>query len=153
MCSSDLDFYNIHGRIPKARELENKEYYGICRRSITKRFGSWNSLIEAAGFQPNVQSGLGISTVAKDNKLYRSSHEAYFVDHFLFEKEEYEYEKPYGNGWYYDFYLPKYNLYIELDGGLRPQRIQEKINFCKQNNLRLKVINSDEIYNSNLTIK
>lgn len=144
-------FYKEHGRIPQAREFYSR--LDINKQAIVNLFGSWNTAIEESGFEADYNDGFGKRTIAKDGILYRSKTEAYFVDHFLFEKEEYEYEKPYGNGWLFDFYLPKYNIYIEIDGGLRPERTKEKIEFCNKNQINLKVFTKDEVYSiSSLTL-
>lgn len=146
-----IEFYKIVNRIPQKRDFVTLQNYPDPI-TVMKHFGSWNKAIETAGFTPNIQNGFGIDTYAKDNNLYRSTHEAYFVNHFLFEKEDYEYEKPYGNGWYYDFYLPKYDLYIELDGGLRPQRIEEKRKYHLTHGVNCNIINTQDIYKKDFKI-
>ena len=40
-----------------------------------------------------------------------------------------KYPKPYHK--YYDWYIPELGLYIELDGGIRPQVTEEKVNINK----------------------
>jgi hypothetical protein len=144
-------FYSINKRIPQARDFKHDIKFPN-EMTVIRHFDSWNNAIEAAGFTPSIQNGFGIDTYANDGKLYRSSHEAYFVDHFLFEKEEYQYEKPYGNGWYYDFYLPKYNLYIELDGGLRPQRIEEKRKYHLTHGVNCSILKTEDIYKKDFKI-
>ena len=140
------EFFKLHNKLPQQMDFRNSNYPAYT--VVQNRFGSWNKAIEAAGFLPHLNTGWGTETIAKDGKLYRSKLEAYFVDHFLFEKEEYEYEKPYGNGWYFDFYLPKRDLYIELTGGLRPERFLQKKRFCKENNINCKFYHQNEIYKS-----
>jgi len=59
----------------------------------------------------------GIKTKGKDNIIYRSQFEAEFSDRYLHEKKiDYEYEKPYNDGTksMCDFYIPKWDLYLEL---------------------------------------
>lgn len=144
ICNFIQQYYKNYNVIPSIRDTP----IGIMFQ-VKKLYGTWNKAVEAAGLIPNIQNGFGINTYAKDGILYRSRAEAYFVDQFLFEKEEYEYEKPYGNGWKYDFYLPKYNLYIELDGGLRPQRIEEKRKYHLTHGVNCSIIKTEDIYKSN----
>ena len=136
-----IEFFILNKRIPTRREiLPSSSIY-------QKRFGSWNKAIIKAGFEPDYNDGFGIRTIAKDGRLYRSKAEAYFVDTFLYGKHKYEYERKYDNhNKYYDFYLPDLNLYIELDGELRPQVIQEKIQINKEENKNLLVIKTKNIY-------
>ena len=108
-------------------------------------FGSWNKAIEAAGFTPNINDGFGIRTLGKDGILYRSQYEAKFADNYLYNKYKYEYEKPYGNGWYYDFYLPEQDLYIEINGGLRKERNKEKIEYNRANNIKCIVLEASNL--------
>lgn len=145
-------FVNLFGRIPTVDDFNTFDLSYPVQRTLVIYFGSFNKAIEAAGFVPNTQNGFGINTQAKDGKIYRSTPEAYFVDNFLFEKYQYEYEKPYGNGCFYDFYLPELDLHIELDGGLRPQRIQEKIEFNRKNKINCLVIKTEEIYKKEFRI-
>lgn len=141
-------FVTSYNYIPTASDfdlLSIKDY--PSRGTVLNYFSSWDDAIILAGFTPvrKYSKSFGTPTVAKDNILYRSKAEAYFVDNYLYNKYKYEYEKPYGNGWYFDFYLPEQNLYIEIDGGLRPERIKEKIDFCYKKNLKLIVIPIDDL--------
>lgn len=122
--------------------------------AVRRLFGSWNEGIKAAGFEPNIQNGFGIDTFGKDGHLYRSSCEAYFADNYLFGKYEYEIEPKYPDPYnkYYDWYIPRLNLYIELDGECRPDVIKEKILINKQLRRNLKVIKTTEIYNKQLIL-
>lgn len=97
-------------------------------RTINKLFGSWTQACEDSGLPTQHTSpGRGKPTYASDGRLYRSAFEAEFVDAFLAGKWAYEYEPAYPCGqWLYDFYVPQLELYIELDGGLRPARMAEK---------------------------
>jgi len=145
-------FYEKNGKIPEYNNFENTNLEYPSNSAVTRYFGTWNKAIEAAGFTANYNDGMGQRAIAKDGILYRSLAEVHFVNNFLFEKEEYEYEKPYGNGWFSDFYLPKHSLYVEIDGGLRPYRIEEKIQFCKDNNLKLKVVKTTEVYKTDFSL-
>ena len=51
---------------------------------------------------------------------------------------------------FYDFYLPKYDLYIEITAGLRPERLQEKLEFNKKLFRNFKVISHRDIYTNNI---
>jgi hypothetical protein len=151
-------FHQLNSRIPGTRDFELDSMYPSVGTVITY-FNSWNKAIEESGFIANKKTIFGIPTYAKDGILYRSKVEAYFVDHFLFEKEEYEYEKPYGNGWLFDFYLPKYNLYIEIDGEYSDDvrnyrtRITDKLLYCKENNINLIKFNYTDVYKKDFNFK
>ena len=119
-------FVSIHNRIPAMREFTG-EYPSFT--TVKKVFGSWNKGVEAAGFIPTMQNGYGIDTRGLDGHLYRSQVEAYFADNFLHNMYDYIVEPRYPNPYirYYDWYIPSLDLYIELDGGLRPIITEEKI--------------------------
>lgn len=136
-------FVKINNKIPSLRDFQ---YHRPDATTFQNHFGSWNKAIEAAGLIADYNDGFGTRTIAKDNILYRSKAEAYFVDNYLYGKFKYEYEKPYGNGWKYDFYLPEKDLYIEIDGELRPERIKEKIDFNRSMNRNFRIIKTSEIY-------
>ena len=148
-------FYQNHNRIPISRDFTHNVNFPEAS-TVQNHFGSWNAAIKAAGFVPNLGTSdlYGTPTIAKDNVLYRSKAEAYFVDNYLYGKYIYEYERKYDNhNKYYDFYLPESNLYIELDGQLRPEIIQEKILINKQENKKLLVIQTDDIYKKDFILK
>jgi hypothetical protein len=144
------EFVNIHNRIPAARDFKGtKPNYS----NFETVFGTWNNAIEAAGFEPNIQNGYGIDTFGLDGHLYRSRAEAYFADNFLYDKYTYVIEPKYPNGvWMYDWYIKDLDLYIELDGGLRPERIAEKIEMNKQLHRKCLVIPISEIYRTSLLL-
>ncbi len=154
------NFYNIFNRIPTRRDFDKtllKNTYTPSYNTIVLQFGSWNNAILESGFSVN-DALFGVKTKALDGIIYRSQLEAYFVDHFLFEKEEYEYEKPYGNGWLFDFYLSKKDLYIEIDGGFddslsnyRSKMVAKK-SYCLVNNLILKIFTNEEVYRHQVNI-
>lgn len=134
-------FVKNNNKIPISRDFKKNPNYP---HEITYevRFGSWNKAIEAAGFEPNINSGYGLSTLANDNHLYRSRLEANFADKFLHNKYKYiiepRYPKPYNK--IYDWYISELDLYIELDGGIRPEVIKEKIEINKKLNRKLLVV-------------
>lgn len=140
--------------IPVRRNFTIKNGYLVDRNTVIQVFGTWNAFIESANLPTQLECNLNnCRTVSyQDKRLYKSAFEAYFVDNFLFGKYQYEYEKPYGNGWFYDFYLPKLDLYIELDGGLRPQRIQEKIEFNQRLIRNFKVFTLNDVYKKDFQI-
>ena len=143
------NYVKNHNRIPSQEDFNLTDLKYPAANTVKRYFKTWNAAIIAAGFEPNINTGFGNETRASDGISYRSQVEAYFVDHFLFEKEEYEYEKPYGNGWLFDFYLPKHNLYIEIDGNINENyrtKINNKIKYCKDNNLKLLVIPYLNVY-------
>lgn len=138
-------FYKEHNRIPQSKEFANNSKYPSYT-TVISRFKYWNTAISKAGFTPNYESQFGIRTLGLDGIWYMSRMEAYFADNYLYNKLIYEYEKPYGNGWWYDFYLPEKDLYVELDGFLRPERMKEKIKFNELNNRKLLVLTKTQVY-------
>ncbi len=143
------DFVKVNNRISCYRDFDTKhssiDY--ISSNSIKTYFGTFNEAIKAAGFEPDYNDGFGIRTVAKDGRLYRSKAEAYFVDNFLYGKYKYEYERKYDNhNKYYDFYLPELDLYIELDGHCRPNVINDKIVINNNENKKLLIIDTNQLY-------
>lgn len=142
-------YVNTHGHIPSSKDFN----FGNCEESCTytyiKYFGSWNSAIEAAGYIPNIQNGYGTNTKAIDGNLYRSQAEAYFVDNFLFGIYEYIVEPSYPEKYnkIYDWYIPSLDLYIELDGGIRPEITKQKIEINKLLNRHCLFIPVQTIYN------
>lgn len=147
------NFYYLNNRIPQMRDFYGNDNYP-SKNTVAYHFGSWNSAITKSGFIA-VYGGYGAPTVAKDGILYRSKAEAYFVDNFLFEKYQYEYELEYSNStkWKYDFYLLELDLYIELTDLINPNRIFEKIEFNKRNNINCKIILIEDIYTKNFTLE
>ena len=124
------EYVKIKNKLPNSKQ--NNSY--IVRDfptapTICKYFGSWNAAIEAAGYEPNIQNGYGINTYGLDGHLYRSQAEAYFADTYLYNRYEYVIEPKYPELYnrYYDWYIPSLDLYIELDGGIRPDITKEKI--------------------------
>ena len=137
-------FYKENNRIPKTIDFINNKYIGYS--TVIKYFNSWNKAIEAAGFKPNIKNIYGIYTKANDGIIYRSRYEAKFVNKFLFNKYKYIIEPKYPNSnKRYDWYLPELNLYIELDGEIRPEVIKEKIEINKLLNRNLLVIKTKDI--------
>ncbi len=138
-------WYKLYNRLPTYREFDADTKYPH-HSTVQKYFGSWNEAIKAAGFEPNYNDGFGNRTVAKDGTLYRSNAEAYFVNNHLYNKYDYIYEPKYENSnKLYDFYIPSIDLYIEIDGGLRPDIIKTKIDLNKKQNKKLLVVT--DVYN------
>ena len=138
------EFEAKYNRIPQTRDFEKSKYPN--RETIKDRFGSWNNAIELAGFVPNYNDGYGQRTLGLDGILYRSNYEVLFCNKFLFNKETYLYEIKYPEHYkFYDFYLPHKNLYIEIDGGCRPQIMEEKIKINKDLNRNLLVLKGKDI--------
>ncbi len=144
------EWYSIYSRIPENRDWYNSQGgYWPNHQNLYNLFGSWNEAIKAAGFEPNYNDGFGTRQIANDDNLYRSLNEVWFVNNILIHNNiiyEYEvmYPKPF-NSLRYDFYLPELDLYIEIDGGLRPQIIQDKIRFNNNINRNLLVIKTSEL--------
>jgi len=148
-------YFSEFNRVPSTRDLDttSSNIYPSTA-TLRKYFGSFNNAIVAAGLEPTIQNGYGTDTIGKDGHLYRSKSEAYFSDSYLFNIYKYvvepKYESPYGY-WSYDWYISDLNLYIELDGGIRPYRIEEKINLNKFLNKRCLFLKTSEIYNYEVT--
>jgi len=145
-------YYQDNNTIPHLRDFKYlKEYPDPS--TIQKHFKSWNNAILAAGFSPNIQNGFGIDTYGLDGHLYRSRAEAYFADTYLYSKYNYivepTYPSPY-NRKKYDWFIEEINLYIELDGGLRPEAIKEKTSINNQLNRQCLYITTASIYNTEL---
>lgn len=143
-------FYLDNNRIPQSRdfkELSKKNSSWPNERVYREVFKTWNNAIEEAGFTPNYNDGYGIRSKGLDGILYRSNYEVYFVNNYLYNQYEYvaelRYPEPYNR--FYDWYIPELDLYIELDGGIRPQVIQEKIKINKELNRELWVIPTNSI--------
>ncbi len=135
------EYYDIEKCIPQVRTFSNYKNHFPSVPTVINLFGTWNQAILESGFTPDYTNSFGISTIAKDNNKYRSKAEARFVNEYLYNKHEYKYEVKYPNhSRIYDFYLPKFDLYIEIDGGLRPEVIHEKVEINKLLNRNLIVI-------------
>lgn len=121
---TNLDFRKTDGKYP-------------CIQFISEMFGSWNAALIASGFDLHQKSPLyGVPTQGLDKHEYRSKAEAYFADKFLFNRVDYIIEPKYPNDihkWY-DWYIPSLDLYIELDGQIRPEAIKRKIQINKELN-------------------
>lgn len=146
-----LEVYKNLGKTPTAAEIRNIENFPSVT-TVQTLFGSWNNAIIAAKLDTNYGNQFGIPTKGIDNRLYRSRAEAYFVDNYLYNKYVYEYEPKYGNGWYYDFYLPEKDLYIEIDGNCRPDRIKEKVEFNFNKNINCLIISTEDMYEGRIKI-
>lgn len=141
-------FYEENDRIPQNRDFDKSKSIYPSRTTVVRYFGSWNQAIQEAGFDPGSNIGYGTNTYGKDGYLYRSKAEAYFADTFLFGQYKYDiepkYPKPY-NKWY-DWYVYEIDTYIELDGGIRPHAIEEKIKINETLGRQLLVIPTNDIY-------
>lgn len=148
-----LNFVEVNSRIPTSRDTYNN-YELPSDQWVKKHYSSWNDFIAICGLEPSLISGYGNCHKFHDGNTYRSSLELYFVSNFLYNKLTYIYEKPYpGNtNRISDFYLPDYGLYIEIAGGLRPEVIKEKIQFCIDNKLKLLVLYPKQIYKHNFNL-
>jgi len=121
------NFYETHNRVPTSKDFRLDCYMYPSSHVINKHFNSWNNAIIASGFEITKYNGYGINTKGKDGHAYRSRAEAYFADTYLHGKFIYTIEPKYPNlNLLYDWYLPELNLYIELDGNLRPDTIKTK---------------------------
>lgn len=148
------NFYELYSRIPEYREFDNPNNSYPTTPVVKRLFGTWNNAIIEAVFTPSIQNGFGVDTYGLDGHLYRSKAEAYFADNYLYGKYTYEiepkYPKPYNR--YYDWYINELDLYIELDGGVRPDAIVEKIKINKLLNRRTIFITTTSIYNNSFNI-
>lgn len=132
VASAVLAFYSKYSSIQTVDCISINKLPSI--KTITKYYGTFNNMLLALDIPINRINGrYGVYTIALDGHIYRSKAEAYFVDTYLYGKYKYiiepKYPEPYYK--YYDWYVPSINLYIELDGGIRPLVIQEKIEINK----------------------
>ena len=141
-----LSFYSTFNRSPISRDTYKNSSLP-SDHWIKSEFGSWNNFINYCGLKTSGYYGNSIKGV--DGNTYRSNLELFFVENYLLNKYEYIYEKDYpGNtNRISDFYLPNYDTYIEIAGGLRPEVIKEKIDYCINNKLKLLVLYPRHIYN------
>jgi hypothetical protein len=141
------NFVEKYDILPTSKQFINSDGKYPSNHSVRRIFSTWNAAIEAAGFTPNIQNGYGVDTYGLDKHLYRSQAEAYFVDNYLYKKYKYiiepKYPEPYNR--YYDWYIPSLDLYIELDGEIRPNIILEKIAINKLLNNRCLFIKTADI--------
>ena len=151
--NSVLEYYNTFNSIPTSKDFRANTIKYPHSHIINKLFGSWNNLIESCNLPISIKNGYGLLTKAKDGHVYRSSAEAYFVDQYLYNKYEYiiepKYPNPY-NSLLYDWYIPALDLYIELDGNLRPETTKEKISINNKLNRNCKFIDTALIYKKQL---
>lgn len=150
------EWVKLHSRIPISRDTYTDTSLPTDR-FVKSNFGSWNNYIKAGGYDISNVSGFGKLTIAKDGKQYRSSLEAYFVDNYLYNKHEYEYEKPYPKGYgldtrLSDFYLPNKDLYLEIAGGLRSEVVEEKITKTAAAGISLRVLYPRQIYSDSIIL-
>jgi hypothetical protein len=148
-------FYEEQGKIPQERDFLKSGGKYPSSTTVMRQFSSWNNAIEAAGFEPYYSKNYGVRTQGKDGHSYRSKAEAYFADTFLFGQYEYEVEPKYPKPHFkwYDWYIPELDCYIELDGGIRPDVIQEKVEINKGLGRTLLVIPTKDIYKKDFTLK
>jgi hypothetical protein len=121
--------------------------YSVSKDPINRLFGSWSNMLLELNIPNNTPSSLyGVPTIALDSHTYLSRLEATFVNKFLYEKYSYIIEPNYPDStWRYDWYIPSLDLYIELFGGLRPERLAEKIQLNKLLNRKLLIVTKKDI--------
>lgn len=115
--------------------------------TVEKVFGTWNTAIKAAGYSPK-DNTYGTYTKSLDGHTYRSKAEAYFVDKFLYGQYDYIVEPAYPepHNKYYDWYIPSADLYIELDGGIRPMVVLDKISINQELGRKCLIIPIIDVY-------
>ena len=150
---SILQFFLKNGRNPTTRDT----YYDHSLPTdkwCKETFGSWNKTLKFCGLEEN-STYYGVKSLGLDGIYYRSTLESNFADKYLYNKYRYEYEKPYpfNSSRISDFYLPDLDLYIEIAGGLRPEVIREKIDFCKKYSLNLKVFYPNDILKNKIFVE
>ena len=153
--SSIIEYIKKYNKIPTTSEFDaNKDFPSSI--TVTKYCGSWENAIRDAGYTPDIGSGFGIYTKALDGNTYRSKAEAYFVDTYLFDKYSYiiepSYPKPEERR-RYDWYIKELDVYIELDGGCRPNITNEKSLINKRLNIKCAIIPIKNIYLNNTLIE
>lgn len=145
--------YSRTNKSPLQKDFNNTQGKYPSFTTVQKLFGSWNNGLLAANLPLNYSAGFGEESVGKDGVTYRSKFECYFVDNYLYHKHKYIYEPPYGNGWVYDFYLPEYKVYIELAGGLRKSRIEEKVQYHIENNIKCLILEYTKVYSKSFSLE
>lgn len=129
------------------KKLFNEQKDLLSTTTVLRFYKDWESALAANNIKSTRSDTYGIPTIAKDNHLYRSKVEAYFVDTYLWGKYLYDIEPPYPNSlWKYDWYIKELDLYIELAGGLRDYRIQEKLIVNKELRRNLLIVNYNDAY-------
>jgi len=147
-----LKFFELYNKSPSSRDTY--VYSWLYNDKIIKEnFNTWNKFLEYCNLPLN-NVGYGNNSKALDGTVCRSNLEVYFINNILLNNYQYEYEKPYVNSSRVsDFYLPKYTLYIELAGGLRPEVIKEKIELSKKQKLNLLVLYPRQIYKTDFNLE
>jgi hypothetical protein len=143
-----LYFYEINNRYPITKDYEADSFYPSLK-VIYRLFNSWEKYITFCGLN-YIDLSFGIKTKALDGQIYRSIFEAVICNKFLFSRYKYEIEPKYPEQypkWLYDWYIPELTLYIEAYGGLRPERLEEKIEINKLLNRKLLVITQNDLRN------
>jgi hypothetical protein len=145
----------VLGRTPTNFDFRKTEGKYPSIGYITKEFGSWLAALSAAGYRPEISELYGRPTIASDGHKYRSKVEADFVNKFLFNKYEYTIEPPYESGdYFYDWFIPTLDLYIELDGGVRAGIINTKIKINDSKNVHCLYVPYKQVYlTSNKTLQ
>lgn len=127
-------FHNRYGRIPLKQEFNS-------RRIFRTYFGSWNNAILAAGFKPNPVY-FSERVTANDGHICDSTAEQIIDDWLHKHRLEHERNNKYkASRMTADFYLPKYNKYIELfglkgahkhynEGYYKKLRLIKQLNLC-----------------------
>lgn len=142
------NYIQKYKKIPIQKEFDADKDFPSAT-TVVKYCGSWEAAIREAGYTPDTGSGFGYYTKALDGNTYRSKAEAYFVDTYLFNQYTYEIEPPYlfpEQRRKYDWYIKELDVYIELDGGCRPDVILEKIKINKDLRIRCAIIPIKQIY-------
>lgn len=115
---------------------------------VLQFYTTWDKALASNNIPPSRSSLYGIATLALDKHLYRSKAEAHFIDMYLYSKYTYEIEPKYPeSNWRYDWYVRELDLYVELAGGLRPDRVMSKIEVNKSLGRKLLVATYEDVYN------
>jgi hypothetical protein len=150
--NSIYEFHKNFNKVPTSKDFRKNTVVYPNSYIINKFFGSWNNAILESNLPISIKNGYGILTNGLDGHTYRSSAEAYFCDNYLYNKYTYHIEPKYPCPYeylLYDWYLPELNLYIELDGGIRPTTTKEKIKINNSLNRKCVFINTYNIYDKN----
>lgn len=130
-------------QVPPTMRSLNADSIFPNARTYQDRFGSWKNALALVDVNKNSANGkYAFYTKALDGHLYRSKAEALFCNRYLYNKYKYiiepKYPEPHNK--YFDWYVPELQLYIELDGQLRPKTIVDKIEIIKANNLKCLIV-------------
>lgn len=137
--------------MPDTRDWQQRKAPTKLISGAKTLFGNWNNAVKAAGLKPNDTKYKHCKIKCADGDVVDSLSER-TIDEFLFNKDiTHTIHKTYPNSKKrYDFYLPDFDIYVEYFGltgvASYDRATEEKIKFCKDNDLKLIAIYPTDIY-------